>query len=218
MPFDPAIRTRVLLWSDRHCCLCKKSCGVNIEVHHVIPENKKGKSDLDNAIPLCFDCYSEIMHYNNEHPRGTKYKSEELKTRRDQVYEEFTRHLVPPITGEVTQSVPGGLTRKFPDVGFLLTHHGNSLPVQVRVIVESIIGERGILIPCEYYSGKKLWHLNPHFSFTGHFTMPKSLIPKTGSLELKVKLGIIDQFEREHPYLPVSFVYIPDDNCWYAEP
>jgi len=62
MPFDPAIRTKVLLWSDRHCCLSNKACGVNIEVHHVIPENKKGKSNLDNAIPLCFDCHSEIMH------------------------------------------------------------------------------------------------------------------------------------------------------------
>jgi hypothetical protein len=205
-------------WATRSISRKPGCSSSHIEVHHVIPENKKGKNDLDNAISLCFDCDSEIMHYNNEHPRGTKYRSGELKTRRDQVYEEFTRHLVPPIIGEVTQSVPGGLTRKFPDIGFLLTHYGNSLPVQVRVIVESIIGERGILIPSEYYSGKKLWHLNPHFSFPGHFTMPKSLIPKTGSLELKVKLGIIDQFEREHPYLPVSFIYVPDGNYWYAEP
>jgi len=218
MPFDQTIRTKVLLWSDRHCCLCKKACGTNIEVHHIIPEGKGGKSDLDNAIPLCFDCHSEIMRYNDEHPRGTKYRPEELKPRRDQIYEEFTRHLVPPIIGEITQSIPGGSPRIFPDVGFILTHHGDSLPVRVRVIVESVIGGKGIPIPSDYYSGKKLWNLNPHFAYTGHFTMPNNLIPKTGRLELQVKLGIIDQYEREHSYLPVGFVYVPDKKYWYTEP
>jgi len=47
MPFDPALRTRVLLWCDRHCCLCKKPCGVNIEVDHIVPEAAGGTNDLN---------------------------------------------------------------------------------------------------------------------------------------------------------------------------
>ena len=31
--------------------------------------------DIDNAIPLCFDCHGAVQHYNDEHPRGTKYKA-----------------------------------------------------------------------------------------------------------------------------------------------
>lgn len=96
MPFDEKIRNRVLLWCDRHCCLCKKACGINIEVHHIIPENQGGNSELDNAIPLCFECHSNVGNYNVQHPRGTKYKPDELKARREQIYEEYTRHLVPP--------------------------------------------------------------------------------------------------------------------------
>ena len=106
MAFDQKLRTAVLLWCDRHCCLCKKACGVNIEVHHIIPEASGGSNDIDNALPLCFNCHSEVSRYNTEQPMGTKYKPEELKARREQVYEEFTRHLVPPIHYEITNYLP----------------------------------------------------------------------------------------------------------------
>ena len=218
MPFDQKVRTKALLWSDRHCCLCKKACGINIEVHHLVPESKDGRNEIDNAIPLCFDCHSEVMRYNEQHPRGTKYKVEELKARREQVYEEFTRHLVPPVECKITQKIPGGKTRTFPDVGFILSHLGNSLPVRVRVIVESVQENEKIALPSDHYSGKKLWNLNPRFMFFGHFEMPQDLIPNGSPLELRVKLSIIDQYDREHFYLPIGFIYVPKGNYWYAEP
>ena len=218
MPFDTRVRTKALLWCDRHCCLCKKACGVNIEVHHLVPESEGGGNDIDNAIPLCFDCHSEVMRYNDQHPRGTKYKVEELKARREQIYEEFTRHLVPPVEPQITQKMPGGGLRTFPDVGFILTHLGDSLPVRVRVIVESVLEDKNVVLPFDHYSGKKLWNLNPRFMFSGHFQMPKELIPGGRPLELRVKLSVIDQYEREHSYLPVGFIYVQDGNYWYAEP
>ena len=191
---------------------------MNIEVHHLVPEGEGGSNDIDNAIPLCFDCHSEVMRYNDQHPRGTKYKLDELRTRRDQVYEEFTRHLVPPVDAQITQKIPGDGTRTFPDVGFVLKHLGDFLPVRVRVIVESVLSDRTVALPSKYYSGEKLWNLNPRFIFSGHFNMPDELIPKDRSLELRVTLAIIDQYQREHRYLPVGFVYVPDRNYWYAEP
>ena len=66
-------KTKCLLWCSRHCCLCGKACGTNIEIAHVIPKGQDGSDDIDNAIPLCFDCHSEIGRYNKEHPRGNKY-------------------------------------------------------------------------------------------------------------------------------------------------
>jgi hypothetical protein len=218
MPFDEKVRTKTLLWCDRHCCLCKKACGANIEVHHLVPENEGGSKDIDNAIPLCFDCHSEVMRYNEQHPRGTKYKVDELKARRDQVYEEFTRHLVPPIHYEITQQIPGRGVRTFPDVGFVISHLGDSLPVRVRVIVESVLPSGNAVLPPDFYSGQKLWNLNPRSSFSGHFEMPSELIPEDRQLELRVRVSIIDQYEREHFHLPTGFVYVPEGNYWYAEP
>jgi len=219
MPFDEALRTKVLLWCDRHCCLCKKTCGINIEVHHIVPEAEGGSDEIDNAIPLCFDCHGIVEHYNTRHPRGTKYKSEELKPRREQVYEEFTRHLVPPVHYQVTQALPDGDSRQFPDVGFILSHLGDSLPVKVRVIIEIVENNRQLnRFSHGHYSGDKVWHLNPRFTISGHFNISTEALSKSCPLKLRVSVSIIDQYDREHFHLPVEYVHVTDRNYWYAEP
>ena len=218
MPFDKSVRTKALLWCDRHCCLCKKPCGVNIEVHHIVPEGEGGSDDIDNAIPLCFDCHSEVPRYNESHPRGTKYKVDELKARRDQVYEEFTRHLVPPLDYQITQQLPDGRLREFPDVGFTIRHLGDSLPVTARVVAEVVLQDRNVILESAYYSGKKLWHFNARHSFRGHFSFPQDLVSEGDRIELRITLSVIDQYAREHSLLPVGWVYTPDKNAWYAEP
>ena len=38
--FSDDVKLKCLLWSDRHCCLCGKQCGINIEIHHIIPKAK----------------------------------------------------------------------------------------------------------------------------------------------------------------------------------
>jgi hypothetical protein len=218
MPFEQQTRTKILLWCDRHCCLCKKACGVNIEVHHLVPEGSGGSDDIDNAIPLCFDCHSEVTRYNDAHPRGNKYKIEELKARREQVYEEFTRHLVPPINYHITQTLRDGQSRTFPDVGFIISHLGDSLPIRARILIDAVIQDKKMILPFEHYSGKKLWNLNPRMTFSGHFELPPEFVPESKSLELRVGVSIIDQYEREHFLLPVGYVYVSEGNYWYAEP
>ncbi len=218
MPFDEKIRIKTLIWCDRHCCWCKKACGVNIEIHHIIPEEKGGSDDLENAIPLCFDCHSEVERYNVKHPKGTKYKKEELIARREQVYDEYTRHLVPPIEYRITQKLGGGKKRTFPDVGFKISNLGDHLPVRVLVNIGSVMDDTVIPVPSNHYTGKKIWNLNPRRGFSGHFEVSEKLIPKGKPLELRVNLTIIDQSEREHKFLPMSFIYVKDGNNWYAEP
>src|SRR4030042_1579077 len=132
--FNEADKIRCLLWCNRHCCLCGKPCGTNIEIAHIIQKGKEGSSNnIDNAIPLCFDCHSEIGRYNAEHPKGNKYRPKELKARRDQIYEEYTRHLVPPINYLITQDIGNKTKRELPDIGFNIQHLGDSLPVMVLV-------------------------------------------------------------------------------------
>jgi hypothetical protein len=215
--FEEDVRIRVLLWCDRHCCLCKKACGVDIEVAHLEAVADGGSGDIDNAIPLCYDCHAKIGHYNKKQPKGSKYKMVELKVRRNQVYEEFTRHLVPRVDYQVTQA-----GRTLPDVGFVLHHLGDGPPAQVRTQLDIKLGpsETSLGPPPDkgHYAGEKLWRLNPGFAHRGHFTIPEPAASSEDRLEVEVRLSIIDVYEREHDLLPVGWVYKRDSKSWYFEP
>lgn len=208
-----------LLWCNRHCCLCGKSCGIDIEFAHL--PGKEDSDDIDDGIPVCSGCHIKISAYNYKHPKGTKYKAEELKKRREQVYEEHTRHLVPPIHYEITQNLPDGRKRRFPDVGFNITHLGNSLPVEVLVGTEILLKEKCLKKPDEgggHYSAKKPWKLNPRLGYRGHFSVPDKAVTSNERLEIRVHVTIIDQYGRHHKLLPVGWVYMRKEKSWYAEP
>jgi len=99
VPFSKGTKTRVLTKCSRVCCLCKKQCGTNIEVAHIVPESKGGTNDKNNAIPLCLDCHQEIGAYDPSHPRGNLFTELELRTRRDLVYELVASGLLPVPVG-----------------------------------------------------------------------------------------------------------------------
>lgn len=215
--FSEDVKVRSLLWSYRHCCLCEKPCGTDIEVAHI----EKDKNDIDNAIPLCYDCHSEIGKYNAEHPRGNKYRPKELKTRRDQIYEKYTRPLVPPIQFEITQIIRDDprLQRKMPNVGFNLSHLGNSNPVKAEVEAKIFLGDKPKgFVNSKYYNGERTWHLNPLTKFYGNFNVPSECVKSDKKLRIEVKVTIIDIYSREHELLPVCYTYVRKDNYWYLEP
>jgi len=219
--FEEADKIKILLWCYRHCCLCEKPCATNIIIHHIEQEGEN-LSDIDNAIPLCLDCHEKIGSYNPKHSVGTKYKVKEIKARRDQIYEKFTQHLVPPqfeIT-QVIRNIPR-LNRKFPDVGFTLSHFGDSFPVKVKVEAKLILdGEFLAWVKDRhgYYSGKALWNVNPRTIIFGHFNVPKQCVDRNKDLKIEVRITIIDQYDREHEYLPQCWTYVRKDNYWFLEP
>ena len=217
--FSEEDKIKCLLWCNRHCCLCGKACGTDIEIAHIIPKGKNKSNDIDNAIPLCYDCHSKIGHYNKRHPRGNKYRPKELKDRRDQIYEEQTRHLVPPIHYEITQDLINGQKRNLPDVGFNIIHLGDSFPVKVLVATQIFLGDQDLGIPQEgHYSGKVFWNLNPRFGVSGHFNVGDETVSSSERLSIKVTVTIVDQYERQHELLPLTWVYMRDSNSWYLEP
>ncbi|MDD4969646.1 MAG: HNH endonuclease [Paludibacter sp.] len=87
MGFSLEIRQKVMLASARHCCVCHRYKGVKIEVHHIKQEADGGPNTFENAIALCFDCHSDAGHFNDRHPRGTKFSKKELIVARDIWYE-----------------------------------------------------------------------------------------------------------------------------------
>jgi hypothetical protein len=212
--FSEDTRIKVLLWSDRHCCVCGKRCGLDIEVHHIDP---KGGSDIDNAIPVCYTCHAHLGRYIDSQPRGTKYKFKETKKRRDQIYERYTSHLVPALLPQV-------LPAQLPKVIFKIVPFGKFIPVQIKGIIHVFLDGED-LGPIEdskpYYAGKILWNLNPGVGFIGNFTLP----PKKGAtyangkdLQLELRMTVIDPYEREHILLPVCFTYDWAQKSWFLEP
>jgi len=222
LSFKDEDKIKVLLWCDRHCCLCGKPCGTNIIVHH-IEQKGENLTDINNAIPLCLNCHGKIKNYNPQHPVGTAYKIKEIKARRDQIYEKYTRHLVPPIHFEMTQIIGDNpaLIRKFPNVGFNLSHLGDFLPVRVRVEVKHILDGKDLGIMKDntgYYSGITLWNLNPRMKIYGNFSVPRECAESSEDLKVEIRITIIDHYDREHTYLPQCWTYVRGDNYWFLEP
>lgn len=191
---------------------------MDIEVDHLRQAADGGSNEIENAVPLCYDCHAKVHHYNDQHPRGTKYWIEELKVRRDQVFEEFTRHLVPPVNYFVTQELGGGQTRELPDIGFIFQHLGDALPVRAVVTLRVLMNGRQVGLPRGHYDGTKRWRLNPRMSVVGHFEIPRRVLRRVGRLEIHASVSIIDVYDRKHDLLPIGWVYLAEQNSWYLEP
>lgn len=79
MPFPLDKVADLLVACHRRCCICHVFCGVKIETDHIVPRGEGGSDEIDNAIPVCFDCHAEIHSYNDQHPRGRKFRADELR-------------------------------------------------------------------------------------------------------------------------------------------
>lgn len=215
----------MLLWCDRHCCSCEKPLGVRVEIAHHTP----GNPDIDNGIPLCFDCHAAVEHYNERHPKGLKFRWDELKARRDQIYERYTMPLVPKVLCELTQSPfpvhvdrlkqwTGTERRELPSVGVHIANQGEVFPARAQLTVTLAQGQRVYGSPRSgHYDGRYRWNLNPGSRINGHFSLPFKYRPSV-PLRARVDISLIDIFERSHTMLPVGFILAPGAPDWYAEP
>jgi hypothetical protein len=217
MPSRPQdFRTRdaikALLWCRRTCCLCGKKCGAGMELAHI---DKDGSRDLDNAIPVCFDCHFSIGSYTADHPRGKRFAIEELKKRRNQVYDEQTAALIPAIDYRLSQQNP---TRELPDVGFYIGHMGGAHPVRAYAKVTIAMGNSRHVSPptTGHYDGRCAWNLNPGQHVFGHFQLRPNWNGKT--LRAKIEVTIADIYDYRHALYPVGYILNAGAQDWYAEP
>jgi hypothetical protein len=74
----------LLVQCHRRCCICHRFCGTKIETDHIDQRSQSQDDSINNAIPVCFECHAEIHSYNVDHPRGRKFRPEELRQHRDQ--------------------------------------------------------------------------------------------------------------------------------------
>ena len=99
MPFSQSVKARVLVAAARHCCVCHRYKGINIEVHHIEQESESEDNSFENAIGLCFDCHADAGHYNPGHPRGTKLSASELRRARNRWFEIVATTSLSPLGG-----------------------------------------------------------------------------------------------------------------------
>ena len=84
MAFNRKEAGELLAACHRRCCICHRFCGIKMELDHMQPGGEGGSDDIDNAIPVCFECHAEIHLYNDQHPLGRKYRMEELRHHKEQ--------------------------------------------------------------------------------------------------------------------------------------
>jgi hypothetical protein len=82
--FKEADVIELLVKCHRRCCICHRYCGTKIETDHIEPGANGGSNNIDNAILVCFECHAEIHCYNDRHPRGRKFRPEELRKHKEQ--------------------------------------------------------------------------------------------------------------------------------------
>ena len=78
MGFNRDEVSKLLVECQRRCCVCHRFCGIKIETDHIKPKGEEGSDNIENAIPLCFECHAEVHTYNDKHPKGRKYTELEL--------------------------------------------------------------------------------------------------------------------------------------------
>ncbi|TAJ09969.1 MAG: HNH endonuclease [Nitrospirae bacterium] len=84
MAFPRDLVSKLLARCHRRCCVCHRFCGIKIETDHIVPKEQGGSDDIENAIPVCFECHAEIHSYNDQHPRGRKFLPDELRQHKEQ--------------------------------------------------------------------------------------------------------------------------------------
>ena len=86
MSFPENVANEALARSERCCCICHKFCGPKMELHHIVQKADGGEDTLENCIPLCFDCHSDMGKGDTKHPKGKRYSVKELRMHRDNWY------------------------------------------------------------------------------------------------------------------------------------
>lgn len=94
MSFSEKIKQDIFVKSARHCCVCHKAKGLNIEIHHIKPKSQGGKDTFENAIALCFDCHADAGHYFAGHPKGSKLNPGELQIQKEEWFKIVSQHKI----------------------------------------------------------------------------------------------------------------------------
>lgn len=73
----------ILVRCARHCCVCRRSRPLLLQVHHIRERANGGTDHPDNLIATCISCHAEV---HTETKLTRRFTDTELKKHRDEVY------------------------------------------------------------------------------------------------------------------------------------
>lgn len=188
---------------------------MDIEIHHI--DGDRSNNDTDNLVPLCFDCHGELSRSGS---MSLRYRSLEIKTRRDQIYEMHTR----PYLRQVNVTISNHMhhvnqRRNWGDVSCTVQLMSQDLPIQLRLkIIRYLNGRLLNTWLGDLYSGKTLWNLNPGQKIYGHFDFPIAKQNEPFTCRIEIFGTIVDVLQREHRMLPFSYVWNGPQGDWWYDP
>lgn len=141
MGFPPNVKEQELIASARHCCVCHRFAGVNIEVHHIKQEADGGANTFENAIALCFDCHSFAGHYNNRHPKGTKYSQSELKKAKTNWHNSVAQNKIEHIDFDDKILCKYLVCKDYESFNSILKGELNDIPIDLPLLVQTPQGK-----------------------------------------------------------------------------
>jgi hypothetical protein len=211
-------RAKLFLWCARHCCFCGKECTTNIEIHHI--DGERSNNELDNLIPVCFDCHGELQRYNSEHPRGSKYRYLEIKKRREQIYELHTLPYLRKASIRISKYIYGSKReRSLGDTSCTVMSLSDDIAIRLRLRIEAYHDDKQLTLDRDdLYSGSALWNLNPSQIVFGHFRLPILKEAKPFLYRVEIFWSIMDILDREHQMLPFSYMWSELDGDWWFDP
>lgn len=166
--------------------------------------------------------------YNDRHPRGIKLKLEEIRARREQIYDKYTWQYLAPLHYEISHLVDAlnprqDSRRTFPDVSFCVVNLSDYLWTKFTVQFTGLLNAQktDLELRDKLYRAEKQWSLNPKRQVNGHFkimsTSIQGLQPKD-RLEIRIQVAQEDTLGRRHELLPDGYVYKQEEKIWYFEP
>jgi hypothetical protein len=167
--------------------------------------------------------------YNDKHPRGSKYKSEELKKRREQIYDKYTRQYVVPVQYIISNHInpydPNSGLRGYPKTTFNVTNLSDYLPIILEITLKGKLNGKykDLGLVKGLYTGSKPWNLNPGRQVNGWFEIKNpdlQHLKSSDHFEVRVCMKLIDVLGREHFLLEDGYVYNHRKSPpnWYFEP
>jgi len=101
MAIPTKIADEILVRSARHCCICRKFRPLHLQIHHIIEQSEGGTDDIDNLIPICTYCHSDV-HTKTQLTR--RFTSDELSMHRESVFELVNKGRLPSPDSIITNS------------------------------------------------------------------------------------------------------------------
>ncbi|WP_057940575.1 HNH endonuclease [Algoriphagus resistens] len=190
MGFPPNIKEKELISSARHCCVCHRFTGVNVEVHHIKQEADGGPNTFENAISLCFDCHSFAGHYNNRHPKETKYSQSELiKAKLNWHKLVKTNYIKPPLSdGKILSKYL--VCKDFESFTAMLKGDFNNLPIKPPLLVKS---PQGALV--EKILARNEESFQSVYSFDKEYESEQAYLKQNPDVK-KIESGGVFQYQR----------------------